>query len=114
MKTENKTSQTSEPAIAVEPVLEVVPLVKGTLRWCEIKVGEKVPSEANIAFDGGSMAMNLGSWYFDMLMQDQLAKLQSEKYEFSEICRNENERKAFYLAIQENAKESGYEVKVPV
>lgn len=75
---------------------------KGTCRK-EIHVGEKIPNEVIIWCEkGSSIAMNLGSWYFDSLFQRELKKIQEEKYEFSEICRNENEQKAFYAAIAVN------------
>jgi len=77
----------------------------------EIKVGCKVPNEVLVYLDSGSMSMNLGSWYFNELFKNKLSKFQSEPYEFSEICRNENELKAFYAAIKENCLDKGYNVE---
>ncbi len=77
----------------------------------EIKIGEIVPGSVTIWCDGGtSIGMNLGSGWFDMLFKRELAKLQKEEYEFSDICRNENELQAFYAAIKFNTKEHGYDV----
>jgi hypothetical protein len=76
-----------------------------------IKVGEKIPNEISFHYDGGGGWTNLGSWYIDMLFKHELAKLQTEQYEFSEICRNENEAKAFYSALDINFKKMNFIVE---
>ncbi len=76
-----------------------------------IKVGERVPNQVHFRFDRGGGSTNMASWYMDMLFKKELAKLQKKEYVFSEICRNNNEKKAFYAAIKFNLLKMGYKVK---
>lgn len=73
-----------------------------------IKIGEKIPNEISFYQTGCSGAFNLGSWFFQKLFEKELSKLQNEEYIFSEICRNENEEKSFYYAIEANFLRNGY------
>jgi len=77
----------------------------------EIEVGKNIPDETTFNFNGGGGWINNSSAWMTHLFERQLAKLQNEKYEFGLICRNENEQKAFYLAIEENLNEMGYFVE---
>ncbi len=75
-----------------------------------IVVGQKIPNEISFWFKGGGGSTNMGSYIMDHRFRKHLKTLQDEEYEFSEICRNENEKKAFELAIAENCESMGYKV----
>ncbi len=68
----------------------------------KIEVGQKIPDEIRFSYDGGGGWTNMASNWMDMLFKKHLKALQEEEYVFSEICRNENEKKALELAIKEN------------
>ena len=75
-----------------------------------IKVGHKIPDEIAFRYDGGSGWTNMGSWIMDHRFKKFLKQFQEDEYIFSDICRNENEKKAFELAIEENCLDIGYRV----
>ena len=77
-----------------------------------IKVGVKIPTWVTVCHEGGSTSINLGSWFMDALFKKELKKTQKEDYEFSETCRNENERAAIYRAIEYSLAREGYELKI--
>lgn len=77
-----------------------------------IKVGVKIPTWVTVCHEGGSNSINLGSWFMDALFKKELKKTQKEDYEFSEICRNENERAAIYRAIEYSLARDGYKLKI--
>lgn len=89
--------------------------MKNTLKKCTakrvIKIGEIIPSEIAFWYDGGSGWINLASHWIDQLFKQELAKCQKEEYKFSEVCRNENELKAFYSALEINFKKLGFNVE---
>lgn len=105
----NKETNTTSP----EPNANMV-LADSALRDCIIRpqiiVGQKVPNEISFSYNGGGGWTNMGSFIMDIRFRKHLKTIQSEEYEFSEICRNENEKKAFELAIAENCQSIGLNV----
>lgn len=89
-------------------------LADSALKDCIIRpriiVGQKVPNEVSFSFDGGGGWTNMGSFIMDIRFKKHLKTFQAEDYEFSEICRNEYEQKAFELAIAENCQSIGLNV----
>jgi len=75
-----------------------------------IKVGEVIPNQVMHVFDGGTGWLNLYSNKFNRTFNEELAKLQDEKYVYNEVCQSKNEEKAFYAAIKSNLLELGYNV----
>ena len=96
------------------PNIGNVPLADSASQDCTIRpriiVGQKVPNEVSFNYKGGCGFTNMGSFIMDIRFKQHLKTLQDEEYEFSEICRNENEKKAFELAIAENCKGLGLNV----
>jgi len=86
----------------MDKIQEIIKGLKDCTVWPEIKVGEVIPNSINFDYDGGCGWMNLGSNWLVFLFEKHLKTLQDAPYEFSEICRSENEKKAFELAIIEN------------
>lgn len=88
--------------------------MKKELENCTVRplivIGEIVPNEITISYDGGGGFTNMGSYRMDNLFKKYLKSFQQEEYEFSEVCRNENEKKSFEMAIKENLESIGYKI----
>jgi len=96
------------------PPIANVLLADSALQDCTVRpriiVGQKVPNEISLSYEGGGGWVNMGSFNMDLRFRNHLKTFQEEEYEFSVICRNENEKQAFELAIKENCESIGLNV----
>ena len=105
---ENLTNTTS-PEPNANMVLADVLLKDCTIRPLMV-IGQKVPNEISFSYNGGCGWINMSSFRIDSLFKIHFKNLYGIEYEFSEICRNENEKKAFELSIEENCQSLGLKV----
>lgn len=84
------------------------------LKECTIRpkivVGQKIPDEIQFSFEGGGGWTNMASFRMDYLFKKNLKESFGVDYEFSDICRDENEKKALEMSISENCKSLGLNV----